>query len=42
VQDFTVQKFSKLSRDGFRSSITLGTQDFMTKEERRTMDDLCA
>jgi hypothetical protein len=42
VQDFIVQKFSKTSRGGVRPSLTLGTQDFMTKEERSAAVDLCA
>jgi hypothetical protein len=42
VQDFTVQKFRKTSRDSVLPSLTLGTQHFMTKEERSAQVDLCA
>jgi hypothetical protein len=42
VQDFTVQKFSKTSRDSVLPSLTLGTQHFMAKEKRSATVDLCA
>jgi hypothetical protein len=41
VQDFTVQKFGSTSRCDTLPSPTLGTQDFMTKEERTVEYGLC-
>jgi hypothetical protein len=41
MQDFTVQKFSLTSRSGAGGSLTLGAQDFMTKEEGNATPILC-
>jgi hypothetical protein len=40
--DFTVQKFNLSSRRSGRSSLTLGAQYFMKKEEAITAHGICA